>query len=612
MQGDWNRKRRGRRVAFINKLAKYIVRRWHLLAFIIVCTALTTYINVYIPQLGGQAIRNILEIGDFNTLLWLVIQIIGFTGVLSALSFILRYVNGYFSQKVVYEIRNDAFRSIQRQSLGFFDRMDTGQLMSRATTDAERIGRFLGFQFRMLVETSFLLVGVIASMVMSDWKLTIASFSVISLVLLNFTLFGKKIRPVISRSREYFAKLTSVLWENISGIRIVRAFAMENYEIEKFQKPNNAYYETMIKAAVLRATFLPLTGLIGGFVTAIVFWLGGIHVIEGRIGIDTLYVFSSYVSMLMRPMGMIGMIWTGYQRMVAAGERVFQIIEAEPEVKDKPNAIELKNVKGHIKFENVYFGYDKDKPILKNINLEIRPGETVALLGPTGSGKSTIIRLLMRFYDCTSGRILIDGRDIRDIKITSLRRHIGIVSQEIFLFNRTIRENIAFGKPNASMDEIIKVAKIAQAHEFITKLPNEYETIISERGINLSGGQRQRIAIARALLIDPKILILDDSTSSVDVDTEYEIQKAISALLRNRSAIVITQRISTIRNADKIIVMDNGEIIEEGNHEYLMAKKGAYYRLYQTLYEAQKEILEAVDARRELEKVDVTQRNGGE
>ena len=599
-------------MAFINKLAKYIVRRWHLLAFMIVCTALTTYINVYIPQLGGQVIKNILEIGDFNALLWLVIQIIGFTGVVGVLSFILRYVNGYFSQKVVYEIRNDAFRSIQRQSLGFFDRIDTGQLMSRATTDAERIGRFLGFQFRMLVQTSFLLVGVVASMIMIDWELTIASFLVVSLVLVNFTLFGKKIRPVISKSREYFANLTSVLWENISGIRVVRAFAMEDYEIEKFQKPNNAYYEMMIKATVLRATFLPLTGLIGGFVMVIVFWLGGIRVIEGRIGIDTLYVFSSYVSMLMRPMGMIGMIWTGYQRMVAAGERVFQIIEAEPEVKDKPNAIELKNVKGHIKFENVYFGYDKDKPILKNINLEIRPGETVALLGPTGSGKSTIIRLLMRFYDVTSGRILIDGRDIRDIKIKSLRRHIGIVSQEIFLFNRTVRENIAFGKPNASMDEIIKVAKIAQAHEFITKLPNGYETIIGERGINLSGGQRQRIAIARALLMDPKILILDDSTSSVDVDTEYEIQKALSALLKNRTTIVITQRISTIRNADKIIVMDNGEIIEEGDHESLMAKKGAYYRLYQTLYEAQKEVLEAVEARRELEKAAVTRRNGGE
>jgi len=602
-------------MAFIGNLAKYVLRKWHLLVFIVACTVLTTYINVYIPQLGGQVIKNILEIGDFNALVWLVIQIIGLTGILGVLSFILRYANGYFAQKVVYEIRNEAFEAIQRQSLAFFDKVETGQLMSRTTTDTERIGRFLGWQFRMFVQTAFLLVGVVASMVIIDWELTVVSFMIVSLILVNFSLFGKKIRPVISRSREYFANLTSVLWENISGVRVVRAFAMEDYEKEKFQKPNNGYYEMMLKATSIRATFLPLTGLIGGFVMVVVYWLGGIRVIEGRIGVDTLYVFSSYVSMLMRPMGMIGMIWTGYQRMAAAGERVFQIIEAKPEVKDKPNAIELKNVKGHVIFENVSFGYDKDKPILKNINLEVKPGETIAILGPTGSGKSTLIRLLMRFYDVTSGRILIDGHDIREVKLKSLRKHIGVVSQEIFLFNRTVKENISFGKPNASMDEIIKAAKIAQAHEFIMKLPKGYETIIGERGINLSGGQRQRIAIARALLMDPRILILDDSTSSVDVDTEYEIQKALSALLKNRTTFVITQRISTIRNADKIIVVDNGEIIEEGNHETLMAKRGAYYRLYQTLYEAQKEVLEVIEARRKLEAEEKTVSNrsdGGE
>ncbi|RLI11846.1 hypothetical protein DRO35_04365, partial [Candidatus Bathyarchaeota archaeon] len=424
-------------MAFLSKLFKYIIRRWYLLAITTVLIVISTYINIYIPQLGGQVIKNIIEIGDFNALMWLVIQIIGFTGILGVVSFISRYVNGYFSQKIVYEIRNDAFRSIQRQSLGFFDRINTGQLMSRATTDTERIGRFLGFQFRMLVQTFLLLIGVVTSMIMIDWELTVISFLIVSLILVNFSIFGKKIRPVISKSREYFADITSTLWENISGIRVVRAFAMEDYERRKFQKPNNAYYEMMIKATSLRAIFLPLTGLIGGFVMVIVYWLGGMRVIEGRIGIDTLYVFSSYVSMLMRPMGMIGMIWTGYQRMAAAGERVFQIIETEPEVKDKPNAIELKNIKGHIKFENVYFGYERDKPILKNVNLEIKPGETVALLGPTGSGKSTLIRLLMRFYDVTSGRILVDGHDIRDVKLKSLRRHIGIVSQEIFLFNRT-------------------------------------------------------------------------------------------------------------------------------------------------------------------------------
>lgn len=595
-------------MALINKLFRYVLRRWYLLTISVSLIAVNTYINIYIPQLGGQVIRNILEARDYNALILLVAQIIGFTGASSLISFIARYVNGYFSQRIVYEIRNDAFKSIQRQSLAFFHKINPGQLISRATTDAERIGRFLGFQFRMFVETVFLLAGVVASMIMIDWQLTLISFIIVSLILVNFLLYGKRIRPVMSRSRELFANLTSALWENISGVRVVRAFAMEDKEIEKFEKPNRGYYEAMMEATRLRAAFMPLTGLIGGFITVLVYWLGGIRVIGGRIGIDTLYVFSSYASMLIRPMSMLGMIWTGYQEMAAAGERVFQIIEAEPEVKDKPNAIELKNVRGHIKFENVWFSYDKNKPVLKNFSLEIKPGETVALLGPTGSGKSTVIHLLMRFYDVTSGRILIDGHDIRDVKLKSLRKHIGVVSQEIFLFNRTIRENISFGKTDASMDEIVRVAKIAQAHDFIIKLPNGYDTVIGERGITLSGGQRQRIAIARALLLDPPILILDDSTSSVDVDTEYEIQKALSALLKDRTAIIITQRLSTIRNADKIVVMDNGEIVEEGDHETLMAKKGIYYRLYQTLYEAQKEALEAAEARRRLDENKVKDR----
>jgi len=276
--------------------------------------------------------------------------------------------------------------------------------------------------------------------------------------------------------------------------------------------------------------------------------------------------------------------------MAAAGERVFEIMDAIPEVKDKPNAIEMPLVKGHVKFEDVSFGYEKGRFILKDVELDVEPGENVALLGPTGSGKTTIIRLLPRFYDVTSGRVTIDGYDVRDVKLDSLRKQIGIVAQETFLFATTIKENIAYGKPDATMEEIIRAAKTAQAHDFIMALPKGYETIVGERGVTLSGGQQQRIAIARALLMNPKILILDDSTSSVDVDTEYEIQQALEALLKDRTTFVITQRVSTIRNSDKIIIIENGRIVEEGTHESLMAKKGAYYRIYQTLYEAQRPI----------------------
>lgn len=574
-------------MSLIRRLSRYIARNWHVLVLSIACMITTTYINVYIPQLSGAVLKNILEIRDYGLLISLTVQIFVLAVLLAVLSFVQRYANGYFSQRVGFDIRNDIFKSIQGQSLAFFDKVETGQLMSRATIDVAKIKQFLGLQLMMLVSSTLLIVGVIASMIRIDPELTLLSFAVIPFLLVNFTFFGKKIRIATYSAREYFGILASILWENITGIRVVRSFVREEYEKQRFKIANRDYYGMMMQAVRLRSVFTPLSTLIGGTVMVILFWYGGIQVIHNRLTVDKLFVFGSYVLMLVRPVQMMGTYWSGYQQMAVAGKRVFEIVDALPQVKEKLDAIALPPIKGHVVFENVSFGYDKDRLILDSINLEAKPGETVALLGATGSGKSTIIRLLPRFYDVTSGRILVDGYDIRDAKIESLRKQMGIVSQETFLFNMTVKENIAFGKPNATISEIIEVAKIARAHDFIMGLPEGYDTIIAERGVTLSGGQQQRIAIARALLMDPRILILDDSTSSIDVDTEYEIQQALTVLLRNRTTFVVTQRLSTIRNADKIVVLQNGRVSEEGNHKSLMAKIGEYYKVYQSLHEAQ-------------------------
>jgi len=581
-------------VLLITRLLRLCLKNWRILILGIALLIPTTYIKIYIPKLSGEVLKNVLENRDFNSLVFEVFQILLFTGILVAFYFFEAYGKNYFSQKVVYDVRNDIFKSIQRQSIGFFDKVETGQLMSRSTTDIDRIRVFLDTYLGMLASSIFLLVGVVASMILIDFGLTLLSLSVTPLIFISFVMFGKRIRILARNARDQFGALTSMLWENIVGIRAVRSFTREEYEKQKFHRKNEDYYNMMIQTVKLRSIFLPLYSLIGGVIIALVYWHGGIQVINNRLTIDQLYVFSTYAIMLLGLISNLAVIWSGYQQMVAAFERVFEVIDTKPEVKEKPDAITLPPVEGHVIFENVSFGYDEDGLILTNINLEAKSGETVALLGPTGSGKSTIIGLLLRFYDVTSGRILVDGYDIRDVNIESLRKQMGVVSQEIFLFNKTVKENITYGKPNATIEEIVRAAKIAKAHDFIMHLPNGYDTVIGERGLTLSGGQKQRIAIARALLMDPRILILDDSTSSIDVDTEYEIQQALRALFKNRTAFVITQRVSTIRNSDKIVVLENGRIIEEGTHKSLMDFKGTYHRIYQSLYEYRKRSLKQV------------------
>jgi len=583
------------------RIIRYVSGNWHLFLISVVCMVVSVMVTVQIPFLTMDAIDNVLpllvneatvELGK-SQLLVLSVEIVGLTVIVGILSFVQRYANTYFSQKVVYDIRNDVFAALQNQSFAFYDKIHTGQLLAKVTTDIDRIRRFLGWQLTFLISSMILLVATLYSMFTMDLKLTMLLLLLMPLLFLAFFYFGKKIRPIFQQMREQYGNLTSVLHENITGIRVVRAFAREDFERRRFKSENDKYFKATLASVRVRAFFIPLIAFLIGLGTIVIFWYGGTEAISGTLTIGALVAFNAYLAMLVMPMRFLGFFVSGYQLSMAAGDRVFGIMDADPDIKERPNAITLPKLQGHVRFDNVSFSYGNGKRILRNINLEVKPGETVALLGETGSGKSTIIRLIPRFYDVISGKITVDGHDVREVKLKSLREQIGIVSQETFLFTLSIKENIAYGKPKATMEEIVEAAKAARAQEFISALPDGYDTRVGERGVTLSGGQQQRIAIARALLSNPQILIFDDSTSSVDVETEYEIQRALQALLKNRTTFVITQRVSTIRNANKIVILENGEVAEEGTHETLMAKKGAYYKIYQTLYEAQKPVVEA-------------------
>ena len=583
------------------RIFSYIRRNWLPFLIGIACMISSAIVSIEIPLLTMEAIDKVLpmfgseltaELGK-SRLIVLTLEIVGFTTIVGLFSFVVRYANTYFSQRVVYDIRNDVFSSLQSQSFAFYDRTRTGQLLSKVTTDIDRMRMFLQWQLMFLANSVIILVVVLYTMLSLNVSLTVLLLITMPFLFVAFYLFGKKIRPLYARMREEYGGLTSVLFENVTGMRVVRAFAREDFEKRKFGIENDKYFKTTLDMVKVRAFYIPLITFLVGIGTITIFWYGGLGVIDGSLTIGALVAFNAYLAMLAMPMRFLGFFVSGYQLSMAAGERVFEIMDAEPEIREKPDALSVPKLQGCVRFENVSFGYEGERQILKNINLKAELGETIALLGPTGSGKSTLIRLIPRFYDVSSGRITIDGYDIRDLRLPSLRKQIGIVSQETFLFATTMKENIAYGKPRALMKEIVAAAKVARAHEFISGLPSGYDSMVGERGVTLSGGEQQRVAIARALLSDPRMLILDDSTSSVDVETEYQIQQALQALLKNRTTFVITQRISTIRNADKIVVLGKGEIVEEGTHKSLLAKKGAYYKIYQTLYEAQKPVIEA-------------------
>jgi ATP-binding cassette subfamily B protein len=517
-----------------------------------------------------------------GTLLIFSLSLVVIAIVTGIFTFLMRYTTTIVGQKATYNIRMDMYNSLLDQSFSFYDQQRTGQLMARATGDINMLGRFYQMGVRMLLSSLLLLVLVIYSLVSINLTLTLISLTVVPFVFLATREFSRKVGPLWRIVREQNGVITSVLQENLSGVRVVRGFSREEFEEEKFSIELQEFFDINIDMARFRAFFMPLAQFISSLGFVLIIWYGGGQVIAGTFTVGSVVAFYFYLARLMGPVRRIGFMTSMFVRAIAAGNRVFDIIDAEVEVHDKENAVDVPEIEGRITLENVWFSYDGTNMVLKNIDLDVQPGQTVAILGATGSGKSSIINLIPRFYDASMGSIMLDGVDLRDLKIKSLRAKIGIVRQEPYIFSTTLRENIAYGVLNASIIAVREAAKRAKIDDFIEGLPDGYDTRVGERGVTLSGGQKQRVAIARALLKNPKILIMDDSTSSVDTQTEYEIQQALDELLEDRTTFIITQRLSSIKKADYIIVLEEGEIAEEGTHDVLYEKNGIYRKLYET------------------------------
>jgi ATP-binding cassette subfamily B protein len=540
-----------------------------------------------IPSLTGQAIN--LALGTKQThALVITALLIGGAGILGSVFAYFQSYNGeYLSQKVAYDLRNKLYNQLQTLSYAFHDRSQTGQLMSRATSDIEAIRGFIGFALLRGVYLLVLLVAITVLLFTLNWKLALIGLSVIPFISLLTIVINRTLRLYWMKIQQGLGSLGTIIQENLVGAKVVRAFAREDFESKKFRHQAEEIYNLEIGANNLLATNSPLMSFAILLAMGGVLWYGGTQVISGVITQGELVEFLLYLVMLSMPIRMLGWLTILFSRASASGKRIFEILDQSSPVNEKPDAKELKDVKGDVVFENVSFGYDSQGSTLKNVNFEAKRGQIIALVGASGSGKSTIANLIPRFYDVTSGRITIDGVDVRDATLASLRRNIGTVHQDTFLFSATIRENIAYGKPNATLEEIIAAAKQAHLHDFINGLPAGYETWVGERGITLSGGQKQRLAIARTLLLNTHILIMDDSTSSVDPETEHEIQQTLAELPAGRTTLIIAHRLRSVQQADLILVLENGQIVERGKHEELLARGGIYKQLYNLQFQNQ-------------------------
>jgi len=565
----------------IFRLLRFVRKHWGLLLISFICMLAMTGFQLVVPRLLGSALDTAVTGGEPNYLYIMAGAIVGAAALRGAAGFGNRYFGEVFSQKMSYDIRNTLYNKLQRLSFSFYDQRQTGELMSRATVDVEAVRMFFSNGLTSMLQMVIMIVGVSVLLLMRNWQLALIVLAFIPPIALLANYLARRLQPVWLKVQELIAALGATLQESLMGVRIVKAFNRQEEENRKFTAEATNLYDRQVFVARIMAFNMPAMAFLVAVPTVLILWYGGNQVIGGNMTLGGVTEFILYMGMLAMPIRRLGFVATMLSRTSSAGRRIIEIFDTESAVREKPGAIELDGIKGSVTFEDVTFSYDSAANTLDNVSFSVEPGQTVALLGGSGSGKSTIASLLSRFYDVKGGRITVDGFDIRDVTLTSLRRNVVAAQQDIFLFSDTIRNNIAYGAIDADMDQIEAVSKAARLHDFVASLPDDYDTWVGERGFTLSGGERQRLAIARTLLLNPRILVLDDSTSSVDAETEHLIRQALDKLIKGRTTFIITHRLPIIRNADLILVLENGKVVERGKHDELMALQGRYHNTYQ-------------------------------
>ena len=564
----------------LKRLFSHLGPYWKPLTATSILLLLQTGLSLLPPLFQREIIDEVIGARDMRRLVIIVVVMIGVYALLGLTEFGDQYLRHALGERFLLDLRVRIYDYLQRLSLSFFERTSTGELMSRVTNDVNELERFITHGVTLIVVDFLRLVGASAILMVLDWRLALVALLPTPIIGIALRRFNRRVRPIYRRVRDRLGDINARLQDDLAGIRVIQAFGQEEAELERFRGVSERYYRERVSAIWSWSTFFPAIYFVSAVSGVLVLGVGAGMIVNGQLSIGTLVAFLAYIALFYEPLRRLSDADNTFQQANAAAERIFELLDEMPDIQDAPDAVSLDRMVGEVTFDDVHFRYGDDDEVLHDISFHIAPGQVVALVGPSGAGKTSIANLLCRFYDPTHGRVLVDGHDLREVQLCSLRRGVAVVLQDTFLFNATVRDNLLYGKPDASHAEIMAAAQAAYANDFIQALPDGYDSVIGERGVKLSGGQRQRLALARAILADPRILILDEATSSVDAEAEYLIQQALDEVMHGRTALVIAHRLSTIREADKIIALHDGRISEIGDHQELLARGGVYSQLY--------------------------------